>query len=241
MAQFAITFPLPGSWIPGTPSRPTVVLKRKSCMQNISILCKATNINKLRTYNIWQWPGLFHNFMMKKKVKSKIFYLWSNLVLLLLGSFHDPNIKAKQACMRSMSKWSYYFTIIPSYIAQSHCVGRSIDSRFVQLFWAKGDIKGCKLFFFNRVGCMEGKYSSPINQTAMAHWFKHTCHISSLNSWLISQMFCKLSKQNKHKIFSSIIIEIMLRSSFREFKFMAVFMLTVIYVNNTNTIHSLCC
>ena len=54
MAQFAITFPLPGSWIPGTPSRPTVVLKRKSCMQNISILCKATNINKLRTYNIWQ-------------------------------------------------------------------------------------------------------------------------------------------------------------------------------------------
>ena len=64
MTEPAITF---GYWN-------TVVLYRKSSIQNSSILCKATNMNAQRTYNMVITTGSFHNFMMKK-IKSRNFHL----------------------------------------------------------------------------------------------------------------------------------------------------------------------
>ncbi len=66
----AITFPLPD---PGKAR--TVALCRKSCIQNISVLCKATNMNTPKTLNLMITRVI--SYFYDEKVKS---YLFSFLV-----------------------------------------------------------------------------------------------------------------------------------------------------------------
>ncbi len=67
------------NYFPFTGIPVNLILYRKSCIQNISILWKITNMNTLRTKRY----GDNHGNLMMKKVKSIFFQLWSNLVVLL--------------------------------------------------------------------------------------------------------------------------------------------------------------